>query len=121
MVLGESWVSLRILEAEKQSEQVYRFVTPVCEVRLSVQYFPSSSTGSFRFRDDLTTRTFASLPTESKTEIVWSGSSAQWLLSSIIFAGCVTVGPAQPAGACADNRSQQSNKPSCSIRKSAGY
>jgi hypothetical protein len=48
----------RIPKPEKQSEQVYRFLTPVCEVRMSVQYFASSSTSSFRFRDDLTNRTF---------------------------------------------------------------
>jgi hypothetical protein len=42
----------RIPRPEKQSEQVYRFLTPVCEVRMSVQYFASSSTNSFRFRDD---------------------------------------------------------------------
>jgi hypothetical protein len=48
----------RIPKAEKHSEQVYRFLTPVCEVGMSVQYFASSSTSSFRFRDDLTNRTF---------------------------------------------------------------
>ena len=48
----------RIPKPEKQSEQVYRFLTPACEVRMSVQYFASSSTSSFRFRDDLTNRTF---------------------------------------------------------------
>jgi hypothetical protein len=47
-----------IPKPEKQSEQVYRFLTPVCEVRMSVQYFASSSTRSFRFREDLTNRTF---------------------------------------------------------------
>jgi hypothetical protein len=58
MVLGESWVCSRILKPEKQSEQVYRFLTPICEVRMSVQYFASSATNSFRFRDDLTKRSF---------------------------------------------------------------
>ncbi len=48
----------RLPKPEKQSEQVYRFLTPVCEVRMSVQYFARSSTSSFRFRDDLTNRTF---------------------------------------------------------------
>jgi hypothetical protein len=48
----------RIPKPKKQSEQVYRFLTPVCEVRMSVQYFASSSTSSFRFRDDLMNRTF---------------------------------------------------------------
>ncbi len=38
-----------IPKPEKQSEQVYRFLTPVCEVRMSVQYFASSSTSSFSF------------------------------------------------------------------------
>jgi hypothetical protein len=49
----------RIPKPEKQSEQVYRFLTPVREVRMSVQYFASSSTSSFRFRDDLTNRSMA--------------------------------------------------------------
>ena len=44
--------------SEKQSEAVYRFLTPAGEVRMSVQYFPSSSVNSFRFRDELTHRTF---------------------------------------------------------------
>lgn len=44
--------------SEKRSEPVYRFLTPVCEVRMSVQYFASSSINGFHFRDDLTNRTF---------------------------------------------------------------
>ena len=81
-----------IPKPEKLSEQVYRFLTPVCEVRMSVQYFASSSTSSFRFRDDLTNRTFCLSANGEQTGIVWSGSSAQWLLPSIIFARGVTPG-----------------------------
>jgi hypothetical protein len=44
--------------SEKRPDPVYRFLTPVCEVRMSIQYFASSSTNGFRFRDDLTNRTF---------------------------------------------------------------
>jgi hypothetical protein len=44
--------------SEKRSEPVYRFLTPVCEVGMSIQYFASSSNNGFRFRDDLTDRTF---------------------------------------------------------------
>ena len=44
--------------SEKRSAQGYRFLTPVGEVRMSVQYFASSSVNSFRFRDELTNRTF---------------------------------------------------------------
>ena len=58
MVLREFWVCLKNPKDRKQVEQVYRFLTPVCEVRMSVQYFSSLSTGSFRFRDDLTNRSF---------------------------------------------------------------
>jgi hypothetical protein len=43
---------------EKRSEPVYRFVTPACEVQMSVEHFASSSIQSFRFRDDLTNRAF---------------------------------------------------------------
>jgi hypothetical protein len=52
----------KILKSEKRSEPTYRFLTPECEVRMSVQYFPNSSTDSFRFRDDLTNRTFCLSP-----------------------------------------------------------
>jgi hypothetical protein len=44
--------------SEKRPEPVYCFSTPVGEVRMSVQYFASSSINSFRFRDNLTNRTF---------------------------------------------------------------
>jgi hypothetical protein len=44
--------------SEKRSEPVYRFLTPVCEVRMSVEHFARSSIQSFRFRDDLTNRVF---------------------------------------------------------------
>jgi hypothetical protein len=45
-------------KSEKRSEPVYRFLTPVCEVRMSVQYFANSSTNSFRFRDRVRNRAF---------------------------------------------------------------
>jgi len=38
---------------KEESEAVYRFLTPECEVEMSVQYFAKSSTNSFRFRDSL--------------------------------------------------------------------
>jgi hypothetical protein len=44
--------------SEERPEPVYRFLTPVGEVRMSVQYFASSSVNRFRFRDSLTNRTF---------------------------------------------------------------
>jgi hypothetical protein len=37
---------------------VYRFVTPLCEVRMSVEYFATSSINGFRFRDVLTNQSF---------------------------------------------------------------
>ena len=46
------------LKSQKQSEAVYRFLTPDCEVEMRVQYFAKSSTSRFRFRDSLTNRTF---------------------------------------------------------------
>jgi hypothetical protein len=51
-------LSTQISKAEKQSERVYRFLTPQCEVRMSVQYFGKSSTNGFSFRDQLTNRAF---------------------------------------------------------------
>ncbi len=44
--------------AEKRSEPGCRFLTPLCEVRMSVQHFASSSINGFHFRNDLTNRTF---------------------------------------------------------------
>jgi hypothetical protein len=48
----------KLPKSEERSEPVYRFLTPVCEVRMRVQYFARSSSKSLRFRDDLTNRTF---------------------------------------------------------------
>ena len=45
-------------KSHKQSETVYRFLNPECEVEMRVQYFPKSSTNSFRFRDSMTDRAF---------------------------------------------------------------
>lgn len=43
---------------EKRSETPYRFLTPECEVRMSVQYFANSSPEGLRFRNDATNRAF---------------------------------------------------------------
>jgi hypothetical protein len=51
-------LSTQIAKAERQSERAYRFVTPECEVRMSVQYFGKSSSDGFRFWDQLTNRAF---------------------------------------------------------------
>lgn len=45
-------------KSEKPSETVYRFLTPECEVHMSVEYFPNSSTKSLRFRERLSNRAF---------------------------------------------------------------
>jgi hypothetical protein len=45
-------------KSEKQSETVYRFLTPECEVRMTVEYFENSSTKSLRFRERLSNRAF---------------------------------------------------------------
>ena len=45
-------------QKSERSEPVYRFLTPECEVRMSVQYFANSSTNSFHFRDRLRNRAF---------------------------------------------------------------
>jgi hypothetical protein len=56
--LASLGLTAKIPKSEKRTEPVYRFLTPACEVRMSVQYFASSSSNSLRFRDDLTNRTF---------------------------------------------------------------
>jgi len=45
-------------KSEKQSETVYRFLTPECEVRMTVEYFENSQTKSLRFRERLSNRAF---------------------------------------------------------------
>jgi hypothetical protein len=46
------------LKAENRSEPSYRFRTPECEVRMSVQFIANSSTEGFHFRDRLANRSF---------------------------------------------------------------
>jgi hypothetical protein len=46
------------LKSEKHSDPSYHFLTPDCEVRMSVQFLANASTEGFRFRDGLTNRTF---------------------------------------------------------------
>jgi hypothetical protein len=43
--------------SERVPETAYRFFTPECEVRMSVEYY-ARSTGPFRFRENLTNRAF---------------------------------------------------------------
>ena len=43
-------------KSEKNPEPVFRFLTPECEIRMSVQYFDSSALSNLRFRDSLTNR-----------------------------------------------------------------
>jgi hypothetical protein len=59
-----SFASLGLIgmKSHEQSETVYRFVTPECEVEMSVQYFAKTSTNSFRFRDSLNNRAFCLSP-----------------------------------------------------------
>jgi hypothetical protein len=45
-------------KSHKQSETVYRFLTPECEVEMSVHYYAKSSANSFRFQDSLTNHGF---------------------------------------------------------------
>jgi hypothetical protein len=51
-------LTAKTLKSEKRSAPIYRFLTPECEVRMSVQYFANPSTDSLRFRDGLTNRAF---------------------------------------------------------------
>ncbi len=46
------------LKPQKDSETVYRFTTPECEVQMSVEYFGSSEVHSLRFRDFLSHHAF---------------------------------------------------------------
>jgi hypothetical protein len=47
-----------LFKSEKGSEPTYRFLTPDCEVRMSVQFLANASTEGFHFRDTLTNRAF---------------------------------------------------------------
>jgi hypothetical protein len=48
----------KTLRSEKLSQPSYRFLTPECEVRMSVQFLANSSREGFHFRDRLTDRAF---------------------------------------------------------------
>src|ERR1700730_1410728 len=56
--LASLGLTARTGKSERKSETIYRFLTPECEVRMSVQYFGNSLTKDFRFRDRLTNRAF---------------------------------------------------------------
>jgi hypothetical protein len=56
--LASLGITAKTRKAARQSETVYRFLTPECEVQMSVQYFGNSVTKDFRFRDRLTNRAF---------------------------------------------------------------
>jgi hypothetical protein len=58
LTLASLGLTPRVLQAEKRSEANYRFLTPECEVRMSVQFLANSSTEGFHFRDSLTNRAF---------------------------------------------------------------
>ena len=51
-------VTTKARKSEKPGESKYCFLTPECEVRMTVQYFANPSTNSFRFRDNQTNRRF---------------------------------------------------------------
>jgi hypothetical protein len=48
----------RASHSQKDSEAVYRFTTPECEVQMSVEYFAASEIHSLRFRDSLSRQAF---------------------------------------------------------------
>ena len=45
-------------KSEKNPEPIFRFLTPECEIRMSIEYFSGPSPSSFRFRDSLSNRAF---------------------------------------------------------------
>lgn len=49
-------------KSESDAESVRRFVTPECEVRMSVEYFANAAADNLRFRDSLTNRAFCLSP-----------------------------------------------------------
>jgi len=56
--LASLGLTARTGKSERKSETICRFLTPECEVRMSVQYFGNSLTKDLRFRDRLTNRAF---------------------------------------------------------------
>ena len=49
-------------KSENAAENVRRFMTPECEIKMSVEYFANAAADSFRFRDSLTNRAFCLSP-----------------------------------------------------------
>jgi hypothetical protein len=56
--LASLGLTSKALEGERLSQSTYHFLTPECEVRMSVQFLANTSTESFRFRDSQTNRSF---------------------------------------------------------------
>ena len=52
----------RAWKSENDAENVRRFMTPECEIKMSVEYFANAAADSFRFRDSLTNRAFCLSP-----------------------------------------------------------
>src|SRR5262252_10092038 len=51
-------LTLKSANPEKGPETIYRFLTPECEVRMSIQSYGNSETKEFRFRDRVANRGF---------------------------------------------------------------
>jgi hypothetical protein len=62
--LASVGMATKALARKPQSdpENLRRFVTPECEVRMSVEYFGNSADSTFRFRDSLTNQAFCLSP-----------------------------------------------------------
>jgi hypothetical protein len=59
--LASFGLTLKTAKKDKDNpspEPIYRFLTPDCEVRMSVEYYGKSLSRGFRFRDDSAQRTF---------------------------------------------------------------
>jgi hypothetical protein len=68
-----------LFKSEKESETVYRILTPQCEVHMSVEYFGNSEVSRLRFRDFLAQRTFCLAPSgeeDRSCQARFSGSIA---------------------------------------------
>ncbi len=61
-----------LFKSEKQqSESKYRFLTPDCEVHMSVQFLANASAEGFRFRDTLTNRAFCLSANGEENRAAW--------------------------------------------------
>ncbi|HEY4907216.1 MAG TPA: hypothetical protein VIH74_07165 [Candidatus Acidoferrum sp.] len=80
-------------KSEKNAEPIFRFLTPECEIRMSVEYFSGSSAGSFRFRDSITNRAFCLSPDGAENQSCLQKFNGSFAIAHYHFRSRPPAGP----------------------------